>query len=40
MIAVVICDGHDKIPASFKSYARDCGFYDEESLIKNGYMSS
>ena len=29
MYVVLLCDGHDKIPQSFKKYASDRGFYDE-----------
>ena len=39
MLAVLLCDGHDKIPSSFKSYAREHGFYDEQALIEDGYTN-
>ena len=38
MYAIVLCDGHDKIPQSFKKFARDRGFYDEQRLVEDGYM--
>lgn len=38
MYVVILCDGHDKIPQSFKKFARDRGFYDEQILIEDGYM--
>jgi len=33
MVVVVICDGYDRIPESFKQFARDKLFLDEELLI-------
>lgn len=38
MFAVIICDGHAKIPKSFQKYARDLGFFDDQVLIEEGYM--
>ena len=38
LIVVIICDGHDKIPESFKTFAADEGIYNEDYLIENGYM--
>lgn len=38
MYVVVLCDGHDKIPQSFKKFAKDRGFYNEERLIEDGFM--
>ena len=30
---MIICDGYDRIPESFKAHARDKGFLDEEILV-------
>ena len=38
MVVVCVCDGYDKIPASFKKYAKDKGFFDEEILKAKGFM--
>ena len=35
----IICDGYDKIPESFKKFARDKGFLDEEELVTREYMT-
>lgn len=35
---VLICDGYDRIPESFKNHARDKGFLDEEILVTKGFM--
>lgn len=35
----IICDGYDRIPASFKEFAREKGFLDEEILVANGTMT-
>ena len=37
-LVVVVCDGYDKIPESFKSLAREKGFLDEELLIEKKFM--
>ena len=34
----VVCDGYDRIPESFKEFARDKGFLDEEMLVERGFM--
>ena len=36
---VIICDGYDRIPDTFKAHARDKGFLDEELLVQRGFMS-
>ncbi len=35
---VVIVDGYENIPTSFKEVARDKGFLDEEVLFQKGFM--
>lgn len=35
-LVFIICDGYDKIPAEFREYAKDKGFFDQE-IIQN-YM--
>jgi len=37
-LVVVVCDGYDRIPESFKKFARELGFLDEELLINKGFM--
>lgn len=39
MLVVVICDGYDRIPESFKKLGRERGFLDEERLVTMGYMN-
>ena len=34
----LICDGYDKIPESFKDYAKKTGFFDEDLMLENGSM--
>ena len=34
----IVCDGYDKIPDSFKKFARDKGFLDEDTLVDQGFM--
>jgi len=36
---VLVCDGYERIPESFKKYARDKGFLDEEQLVGQGFMT-
>jgi hypothetical protein len=38
MIVVCVCDGFDKIPKSFKKYATEKGFFDENLLREKGFM--
>ena len=38
LIVFCICDGYEKIPASFKKLATDKGFFDEEILIEKGFL--
>lgn len=38
MVVVLVCDGYDKIPASFKKYASDNQFFDIEVLKQRGFM--
>ena len=38
-LVVVVCDGYEKIPESFKELAREKGFLDEEILVQKGYMT-
>lgn len=35
---VVIVDGYENIPSSFKEVAREKGFLDEEVLFQKGFM--
>ena len=35
---VVIVDGYENIPTSFKEVAREKGFLDEEVLFQKGFM--
>jgi cellulose synthase/poly-beta-1,6-N-acetylglucosamine synthase-like glycosyltransferase len=37
-LVVVVCDGYDRIPESFKALAREKGFLDEDLLINKGFM--
>ena len=37
-MVVCVCDGFDKIPKSFKKYATDKGFFDEDLLKEKGFM--
>ena len=39
MLVVVICDGYERIPESFKKMAREQEFLDEELLVAHGYMN-
>ena len=36
---MIICDGYDRIPESFKAHARAKGFLDEEILVSKNYMT-
>jgi hypothetical protein len=38
LIVVLVCDGYDKLPESFKEYAREHQFLDETILIEKGFM--
>jgi hypothetical protein len=38
MVVVLICDGYDNIPESFKEYAREHHFLDEDILLEKGFM--
>lgn len=40
LMVVVLCDGYEKIPQSFKTFATDDGLFDENILMQNGYMRS
>jgi len=40
LIVIIICDGHEKIPESFKTFATEEELYDEKILIDNGFMTS
>mmetsp|Transcript_29073 Transcript_29073/g.21058 ORF Transcript_29073/g.21058 Transcript_29073/m.21058 type:complete len:253 (+) Transcript_29073:227-985(+) len=37
-LVVVICDGFENIPASFKEFGKEKKFYDENVLITKGFM--
>jgi hypothetical protein len=37
-IVFVICDGYNAIPESFKKFATEKQFYDEDVLIQKGFM--
>ena len=37
-LVVVICDGYERIPESFKQFARSRHFLNEEILTNKGYM--
>jgi cellulose synthase/poly-beta-1,6-N-acetylglucosamine synthase-like glycosyltransferase len=39
MLVVLICDGHERIPESFKKLARDKQFLDEHLLAARGFMT-
>ena len=36
---MIICDGYDRIPDSFKAHARAKGFLDEEILVSKNFMT-
>jgi len=38
LIVVLVCDGYDKIPESFKKYATENQFFDIEVLKQKGFM--
>ena len=38
MLVMCIADGYDRIPESFKAYAREKKFLDESILIEKGFM--
>jgi len=38
MVVVLVCDGFEKIPESFKKYATKNQFFDEEILREKGFM--
>ena len=38
LVVVLVCDGYDKIPDSFKEYAREHQFLDENILVEKGFM--
>ena len=38
MVVVLVCDGFDKIPESFKKYATENQFLDIEALKQKGFM--
>jgi len=38
MLVMCIADGYDRIPESFKKYAREKKFLDESILIEKGFM--
>lgn len=38
MLVVVICDGYERIPESFKKLAREKKFLDENMLVQKGFM--
>jgi len=37
-LVVVVCDGYENIPASFKKFATKKQFFDENVLITKGFM--
>ena len=39
LIVFLVCDGIDKIPASFRKFAKERGFFDESILKKKGFMT-
>lgn len=39
-LVVVVVDGYDRIPASFKELAREKGFLDEEVMFQKGFMET
>jgi len=38
LVVVLVCDGFDKIPESFKKYATDNSFFDVDVLKEKGFM--
>ena len=38
LVVVLVCDGFDKIPQSFKKYAKKHQFFDEDILRQKGFM--
>ena len=36
---MIICDGYDRIPESFKAHARAKGFLDEDILVQKNFMT-
>jgi cellulose synthase/poly-beta-1,6-N-acetylglucosamine synthase-like glycosyltransferase len=36
---VLVCDGYDNMPETFKKYAREKKFLDETALVKKGFMT-
>lgn len=39
MVVVLVCDGFDRLTPTFKQFATDKQFYDEEVLIEKGFMN-
>lgn len=39
LIVVCVCDGFDRIPESFKKFATDSKFFDEQLLRDKGFMT-
>ena len=39
LCVLVVCDGYERIPESFKNYARSKGFLDENRLVEQGFMT-
>ena len=37
---IIICDGFDRIPESFKKFGREKGFFDERFLKRKGWMKT
>lgn len=37
-VVCVVCDGYDKIPESFKAFARQKKFLDEEVMVERDFM--
>ena len=38
-LVVVVVDGYERIPESFKKFARERKFLDEDILVNKGYMT-
>ena len=38
-LVVVVCDGYERIPNSFKKFARQKNLLNEELLLKEGFMT-
>lgn len=38
LVVVCVCDGYERIPQSFKDFAKQCKFFDEDLLKKKGFM--